>query len=54
MHLATSIDYPKSQDSTGSGGQKKLFYASVRGANPHSRSGGAAVKRYPSSKVRET
>jgi len=33
MHLATSIDYPKSHVSTGSGGQKKLFYDSVNVVN---------------------
>ena len=37
---------PRSRDWAGKGGP--------RGATPHSRSGGAAVRRYPTSKVRET
>ena len=37
---------PRSSGCTGTGGP--------RGAIPHSRSGGAAVRRYPSSKVRSS
>ena len=38
--------YPRSSGCTGAGGP--------RGATPHSRSGGAAVRRYPTSKVRSS
>jgi len=52
--LAATLNYihklrglsPKSSGCVGAGG--------LRGATPHSRSGGEAVKRHPSSKVRSS
>jgi len=44
--LGGATPHPKSGGYTGTGGP--------RGATPRSRSGGAAVRRYPSSKVRRS